>query len=114
MEEILFLIYGNHPKSKKLYVEAEKVINIIREKGEIERNELAKQLNLDLSKAKDKKHFYAIISPMFNKILISEHRGKDLVIYKLSYDIFRIYLDGIRRKAKYYLTKESETDNDVL
>ncbi|MEM3828639.1 MAG: hypothetical protein QXP36_05450 [Conexivisphaerales archaeon] len=112
MEEILFLVYGNHPKSKKLYADAEKVINLIREKGVVERNELAKQLNLDLSKPKDKKHFYSIVSPMFNKMLVSEHRGKE-VVYRLSYDLFRVYLDGLRRKGKYYLTKEEDND-DVL
>lgn len=114
MEDILFLIYGNHPKSRKLYSDAEKVINILRERGEMDRNALAQYLGLDLTKPKDKKHFYSIVSPMFNKILVSEHRGKEIV-YKLSYDLFRVYLDGIRRKAKYYLTKEEEqNDNEVL
>jgi hypothetical protein len=107
MDDLLFIVYGNHPKSKKLYAEAEKVINALRENGELEREKVAQLLNLDLTNKKDKKHFYTIISPMFNKILVSEHRGKT-VIYRLSYDMFRIYLDNLRRKAKYYLLNEKE------
>ncbi len=111
MEELLYILYGNHPKSKKLYNEAEKIINIIREKGEINREELAKELGLDLNSQNGKKHFYKLVSPMFDKILVSDRRGK-LVYYRLSYDLFRVYIDGIRRKAKYYLIKNPEGVKD--
>jgi hypothetical protein len=107
MEEILYIIYGNHPKSKKLHAEAEKIINFIREKHSVSRDELAAFLNIDLKSQNGKKHFYNLVSPMFDRILVSEHRGK-VVYYYLSYDMFRIYLDNIRRKAKYYLMKPSE------
>ncbi|MCL4399200.1 hypothetical protein M1293_01655 [Candidatus Parvarchaeota archaeon] len=111
MEDLLFIIYGNHPKSKKLYIEASKVINFIKEKNEVKRDDLASFLNLDLNSQGGKKHFYNLISPMFGKMLVSEHRGKQ-VYYHLSYDLFRVYIDGIRRKAKYYLQKNPEPDND--
>jgi hypothetical protein len=111
MEELLYIIYGTHPKSRKLYSEAEKIINLIRDKGEINREELATNLGIDLNSPSGKKHFYNIISPMFNRILVSEHRGK-AVYYRLSYDLFRVYIDGIRRKAKYYLLKNAETDKE--
>jgi transcription initiation factor IIE alpha subunit len=107
MEEILFLMFGNHPKSIKLYEEARKVIEILKEKKEISREELAKLLGLDLNNSTQKKHFYKIISPMFNKILSSERKGR-VVYYHLSYDMFRVYLDNLRRKARYYLTGEEE------
>ncbi len=108
MEELLVMIYGTHPKSKKLYAEAEKIINLIREKGSINREELANALNIDINSQNGKKHFYNLISPMFNTILVSEHRGKT-VYYRLSYDLFRVYIDGIRRKAKYYLVKNEDS-----
>jgi hypothetical protein len=50
---------------------------------------------------------------MFGKILVSERRGKT-VFYHLSYDMFRVYLDGIRRKAKYYLSKNDEIKDEAL
>lgn len=107
MEELLQIIYGTHPKSVKLYAEAEKIINSLREKKSISREELAASLNIDLNDPKGKKHFYNLISPMFGKILVSERNGKT-VIYHLSYDLFRVYLDGIRRKSKYYLLGNSD------
>ncbi len=111
MEELLYMIYGKHPKSMKLYPEAEKIINIIREKGSVSRDELANILNIDLNSPNGKKHFYNLVSPMFNRILVSEHKGKS-VYYRLSYDLFRVYIDGIRRKAKYYLIKNAENEKD--
>jgi hypothetical protein len=111
MEELLFLIYGNHPKSKRLHSEAAKIINFIRDKDDVSREDLATFLSIDLNSQKGKKHFYNLISPMFGKILVSERKGK-VVFYHLSYDMFRIYLDGIRRKAKYYLLKNAEADKD--
>lgn len=111
MEELLYMIYGNHPKSKKLHGEAGKIINFIREKGDVSREDLATFLNIDLNSQKGKKHFYNLVSPMFSKILVSEHRGK-AVFYHLSYDMFRVYLDTIRRKAKYYLMKNAEADKE--
>ncbi|MCL4400819.1 MAG: hypothetical protein M1348_03370 [Candidatus Parvarchaeota archaeon] len=111
MEELLYLIYGNHPKSKKLHDEAAKIINYIREKNAVSREELSTFLNIDLNSQKGKKHFYNLVSPMFSKILVSEHRGK-AVYYHLSYDMFRVYLDSIRRKAKYYLLKNAEVEKD--
>jgi DNA-binding transcriptional ArsR family regulator len=48
---------------------------------------------------------------MFNTILVSERRGK-IVYYRLSYDLFRVYIDGIRRKAKYYLIKNADSVKD--
>ncbi len=111
MEELLFMIYGTHPKSRKLYNEAQTIINLVREKGEISREELASALNIDLNSYNGKKHFYNLISPMFNRILVSEHRGK-MVYYRLSYDLFRVYIDGIRRKAKYYLLKNADNDKE--
>lgn len=108
MEELLYILYGTHPKSRKLYKEAEKIINLIREKGEISREELAKELGLNLDSQNGKKHFYVLVSPMFDRILVSEHRGK-MVYYRLSYDLFRVYVDGIRRKAKYYLMKNADS-----
>lgn len=109
MEELLYMIYGTHPKSRKLYKEAETIINLVREKGEISRDELANTLGIDINSHNGKKHFYNLISPMFSKILVSEHKGKT-VYYRLSYDLFRVYIDGIRRKAKYYLL--SNPDNE--
>ncbi|MCL4406824.1 MAG: hypothetical protein M1573_02105 [Candidatus Parvarchaeota archaeon] len=111
MEDLLYLIYGNHPKSKKLYAEAERIINLIKEKGEISREELSATLGLDMNSQTNKKHFYNLISPMFGVILVSERRGKT-VYYHLSYDMFRVYIDGIRRKAKYYLLKNPDNVND--
>jgi hypothetical protein len=107
MKEILFLLYGNHPRSVALYPEAERVINLLKERKEISREELARELNLDLTNSAQKKHFYKIVSPMFNKIIISERRGKQ-VIYRISYDAFRIYLDNLRRKGRYYLIGEEK------
>jgi len=111
MEELLQIIYGTHPKSVKLYPEAERVINLLREKKSITREELASYLNIDLNNANGKKHFYNLISPMFGKILISERSGK-MVVYHLSYDLFRVYLDGIRRKSKYYLLKNVDDEKE--
>jgi hypothetical protein len=111
MEELLYIIYGNHPKSKRLHDEAAKIINFIREKNDVSREELATFLNIDLNSQKGKKHFYNLVSPMFGKIMVSEHRGK-AVFYHLSYDMFRVYMDGIRRKAKYYLLKNAEAEKD--
>ncbi|MCL5009633.1 MAG: hypothetical protein M1433_01475 [Candidatus Parvarchaeota archaeon] len=111
MEEILYIIYGNHPKSKKLHGEAAKIINFIREKHSVSRDELASFLNIDLRSQNGKKHFYNLISPMFDKVLVSEHHGKT-VYYHLSYDLFRVYLDNIRRKAKYYLMRQSEDQTE--
>ncbi len=111
MEELLYIIYGNHPKSKSLHDEAGKIINYIREKNEVSREDLSTFLNIDLNSQKGKKHFYNLVSPMFGKILVSEHRGK-AVFYHLSYDMFRVYLDGIRRKAKYYLLKNAEAEKE--
>jgi hypothetical protein len=111
MEDLLYVIYGNHPKSKMLYAEAEKIINLIREKGEMSRDELSAALGLDLNSQSDKKHFYNLLSPMFGVILVSEHRGRS-VYYHLSYDLFRVYIDGIRRKAKYYLLKNPDNVKD--
>ncbi|MEM0142797.1 MAG: hypothetical protein QXL94_02405 [Candidatus Parvarchaeum sp.] len=113
MEELLVMIYGTHPKSRKLYAEAEKIINIIREKGSVSREELADALNIDINSRNGKKHFYNLISPMFDVILVSERRGK-AVYYRLSYDLFRVYIDGIRRKAKYYLIKNADNIKDDL
>ncbi|MCW1296790.1 MAG: hypothetical protein OH319_03865 [Candidatus Parvarchaeota archaeon] len=107
MDEILFLMFGNHPKSRKLYEEARKVIEILKERKEISREELAKLLGLDLNNPAQKKHFYNIVSPMFNKVLGSDRKGR-VVYYHLSYDIFRVYLDNLRRKGRYYLTGEEE------
>lgn len=107
MDELLFLLYGNHPKSGKLYPEAERAIVFIRDKKTVSREELATFLNLDINVPKDKKHFYKIVSPMFDKILASERTNKT-VFYHLSYDMFRLYIDGVRRKVKYYLTNETE------
>jgi hypothetical protein len=104
MDDLLQLIYGNHPKSMKLHADGQKIINFIRDKNEVGREELAQFLNIDLNSQKGKKHFYNLVSPMFGKILVSERRGK-AVVYHLSYDMFRVYLDTIRRKAKYYLLK---------
>ncbi len=111
MEELLYMIYGNHPKSKKLYTEAETIINTLRENGGVSREELSSILGLDLNSPTNKKHFYNLISPMFNVILVSEHRGKS-VYYRLSYDMFRVYIDNIRRKAKYYLLKNPDNQKD--
>ncbi len=111
MEDLLHMIYGTHPKSRKLYDDAEKIINFIRERGEVNRNDLANMLGIDLNSQNGKKHFYNLISPMFNIILISERRGKS-VYYRLSYDLFRVYIDGIRRKAKYYLLKNVENEKE--
>ncbi len=111
MEELLYMLYGTHPKSRKLYNEAEKIINLIREKGEVKREELADYLGIDLHSQNGKKHFYNLISPMFNRILVSERKGK-VVYYRLSYDLFRVYIDGIRRKAKYYLISNTENQNE--
>ncbi len=107
MEEILFLIYGNHPKSRRLYEPAKKVIELIKGKGAMKREEIAKELGLNLEVPAQKKHFYNIISPMFGKILVSERRGRE-VYYRLSYDVFRMYLDNLRRKGRYYLLGEEE------
>jgi len=107
MEEILFLVYGNHPKSKKLYEPAKKVIELLKERKAMKREEVAMELGLNLEIPAQKKHFYNIVSPMFGKILISERRGRE-VYYKLSYDVFRIYLDNLRRKGRYYLFGEEE------
>ena len=111
MEELLYMIYGTHPKSKKLYSEAERIINLIREKGEISREDLANNLGIDLNSPNGKKHFYNLVSPMFDRILVSDRKGK-IVYYKLSYDLFRVYVDGIRRKAKYYLSNNPEKDEE--
>lgn len=111
MEELLYIIYGNHPKSKKLHDEAGKIINFIREKNDVSREELATFLNIDINAQKGKKHFYNLVSPMFGKVLVSERRGKS-VYYHLSYDMFRVYLDSIRRKAKYYLLKNADSEKD--
>ena len=111
MEELLYLIYGNHPKSKKLYAEAEKLINFIREKNDVGREELATFLAIDLNSPRGKKHFYNLVSPMFGKVLVSEHRGK-AVFYHLSYDMFRVYMDTMRRKAKYYLLRNVDAEKD--
>lgn len=105
------LIYGTHPKSTKLYPEARRVIDYLREKGSVKRNELATFLAVDLNSAAGKKHFYTIISPMFDKILVSERNGKE-VYYRLSYDLFRVYIDGIRRKSKYYLLSNPDKEKD--
>lgn len=103
----MFLIYGNHPKSRKLFEPAKQVINLLREKGALKREEVANELKLDLNTPAHKKKFYNIISPMFGKILVSERRGRE-VYYKLSYDVFRVFLDNLRRKGKYYLVGELE------
>ncbi len=107
MDELLQILYGTHPKSVRLYPEAEKTINFLREKKSVSREELASFLGIDISTSNGKKHFYTLISPMFNKILVSERSGKT-VLYHLSYDMFRVYIDGIRRKVKYYLTNNTE------
>lgn len=113
MEDLLYIIYGNHPKSKKLHDEAGKIINFTREKGSVSREELGTFLGINLNIPKNHRHFYVLISPMFGKILVSERRGKT-VFYHLSYDMFRVYLDGIRRKAKYYLSKNDEIKDEAL
>ncbi len=107
MEELLYILYGNHPKSKKLYAEGGKIINFIKEKHSVSRDELAVFLNVDINSQSGKKHFYNLLSPMFDKILVSERHGKT-VYYHLSYDLFRVYLDNIRRKARYYLAPPEE------
>ncbi len=111
LDDVLQLIYGNHPKSKKLHAEAVRIINHIREKNEISREDLAIFLSVDLNSQNGKKHFYNLVSPMFGKILVSEHRGK-AVFYHLSYDMFRVYMDGIRRRAKYYLLRSAEAEKE--
>lgn len=111
MEELLHLIYGNHPKSKKLHEEGERIINYIRERNDVSREDLANFLGVDLNSQNGKKHFYNLVSPMFGKILVSERRGKS-VFYHLSYDTFRVYIDSIRRKAKYYLMKDADAEKD--
>ncbi len=111
MEELMQLIYGNHPKSMKLHAEGEKIINFIREKADVSREDLANFLSIDLNSPNGKKHFYNLVSPMFSKILVSERRGKT-VYYHLSYDMFRVYMDTIRRKAKYYLLKNPESTKE--
>ncbi len=113
MEELLYILYGNHPKSKKLYTEAERIINALREKGSMSRDELSSMLGLDLNLPTNKKHFYNLISPMFNVVLVSEHHGKT-VYYRLSYDMFRVYIDNIRRKAKYYLLKNTDNQKEEV
>ncbi|MGC8516374.1 MAG: hypothetical protein ACP5MT_00565 [Candidatus Acidifodinimicrobium sp.] len=111
MDDLLRLVYGTHPKSVRLYPEARKVIDYLREKGSVKRDELANLLGTDLNSSAGKKHFYTIISPMFDKILVSERNGKE-VYYHLSYDLFRVYIDGIRRKSKYYLLSNPEKEGD--
>lgn len=105
------MIYGTHPKSIKLYPEARKVVDRLRERGPVKREDLANFLGVDINSVSGKKHFYNIISPMFDRILVSERRGRE-VYYHLSYDLFRVYIDGIRRKSKYYLLPNPDQEKD--
>ncbi|RLE49835.1 MAG: hypothetical protein DRJ33_07900 [Candidatus Methanomethylicota archaeon] len=76
MDEILCLLYSKklHPRTRKLLPIAKKALEVLIDEREVQRERLAKLLGLNLNNPTEKKRFYAVISPLFNKLVISKRK----------------------------------------
>jgi len=107
---IMMKLYGNHPKSVKLWEPAKKVMNLFMEKEIFERADLAKELELKLDDSNDKKKFYNIISPMLDYIIVSsQDRKAGKTYYRISYDSQKAFLEGEKRFFYYKYGKWAKT-----
>jgi hypothetical protein len=68
----------------------------------VERTKLAETLNLNLAEAKDNRRFYRAISPLFNKLIISE-RKRGYTLYHYDPLFFKYWLEKVRREAREWL-----------
>lgn len=106
-EEILGMCFGTlHPKTARLIPKARKVIEVLKEHGgEMNRDDLARELGYNLTSSADKKRFYNVVSPLMNKLIMSSRAPDGSARYRLSYDAFRVWLEGLRKTAHYQLEK---------
>lgn len=107
-EEILGMCFGTlHPKTSPLIPKARKVIEVLKEhSGEMRRDDLASELGYDLSNSADKKRFYNVVSPLMNKLIMSSRTTDGTARYRLSYDAFRVWLEGLRKTVHYQLERK--------
>ncbi len=106
-EEILGMCFGTlHPKTSPLIPKARKVIEVLKEHGgEMKRDDLARELGYDLSSSAGKKRFYNVVSPLMNKLIMSGRSPDGKARYRLSYDAFRVWLEGLRKTVHYQLER---------
>lgn len=104
MDELLDLVFGNHPQRQKLKPSGKRVLEELRA-GEKSVQELSSSLNLDLTKSAEKKRFYTLLRPFKDKGMVSNRRAAGKAYYYLSYDGFRYYLDRMRKAGEYWLKK---------
>jgi len=111
-EEILAMCFGTlHPKTARLIPKAKKVIETLNEHGnEMNRDELASELGYDLSNSADKKRFYNVVSPLMNKLIMSSRAQDGSARYRLSYDAFRVWLEGMRKTVHYQLEERKQSE----
>lgn len=111
-EEILGMCFGTlHPKTARLIPKAKRVIETLNEHGgEMKRDDLARELGYDLSNSADKKRFYNVVSPLMNKLLMSSRAPDGSARYRLSYDAFRVWLEGLRKTVHYQLEEKRRSE----
>lgn len=87
--ELLLWIYGKSARNAHIREMAEKVIKILKEKGSMEYQELAKALGIGFDKyKKPKRTFYFVVNPLKKVQLIQEKRvypKKDSKKYETHY-----------------------------
>lgn len=103
MEDLLILINGTvHPKRVRVFELQKKIIEIMKQEKILERAKLAEGLTLNLSQSKDNRRFYRALSPLLNKLIVSERKG-GYTLYHYDPLFFKYWLEKIRREARQWL-----------
>lgn len=108
IENICYICYGNHPKSVSLYPVAHKVLELLKENGEMEIRELAKKIGLKYDNYSDKTKFYTILRPLYGRNpleiqFIAKRRSGNKTFYYLSKDLFGFSLNQLKKRLEYHL-----------
>lgn len=110
LEHIVYICFGNHPKSKPLRDLVPLILKEFSEKQFIPAEELSGLLNLDLKNDAQRAKFYRIISPLMgqnalNIRFIAGQRVAGKTEYYLAKDAFDATFDNVKKDISYSYKK---------
>lgn len=112
IKKILYVAFGNHPRSRKEMSLAEKFLLLLKEEGPCSLSKIFEHLELNPMSKIDKARFYRIFNPLKGGNALSvqfvscERRCSNRKEYYLTTDGFTKEWDSMRKNVKVFLQSQ--------